>query len=98
LHIHEAADVIPDEEGGEFASLEAARAEARASLRDLAIEDMKAGVPCRAWCVEISTHDGTVWTASASSFANIQSVGSFEGEAVADVAIEEFTLRKGLAQ
>ena len=60
FHIREAADVIADEEGAEFASLKAARAEARASLRDLVMEDLKNGRPSRAWCVDISTHDGTV--------------------------------------
>jgi hypothetical protein len=60
FHIRDGAAVIPDEEGSEFASLDAARAEAVASVRDLAIEDIRCGSAVRDWRVEISKRDGTV--------------------------------------
>ena len=52
--------IIPDEEGSELADLEAARAEARASARELAIEDLRNGRPPRAWRIQISDPTGTV--------------------------------------
>ncbi|HEX4370145.1 MAG TPA: hypothetical protein VH019_02270 [Rhizomicrobium sp.] len=60
FHIRDGAAVIPDEEGSEFATLDAARAEAIASVGDLAIEDIRNHSAVRAWRVEISDRDGTV--------------------------------------
>jgi len=60
FNIREGTEVISDEEGSEFPNLMAARAEARASLRDLAGEDIRSGRPAHAWRVEIATHGGTV--------------------------------------
>ena len=60
FNIRDGAALIPDKEGSKFATLKAARAEARASVRDLAIEDIRSGGAARAWRVEISNHDGTV--------------------------------------
>jgi hypothetical protein len=60
FNIRDGAAVIPDEEGSEFATLKAARAEARASVRDLAIEDIRNGRPVQAWQIDISNREGTV--------------------------------------
>jgi hypothetical protein len=60
FNIREGAAFIPDDEGAEFATLEAARAEARASVRDLASEDIRNGRPAHAWQVEITTSEGAV--------------------------------------
>lgn len=60
FNIRDGAEVIPDEEGAEFATLEAARAEARSSVRDLASEDIRNGRPAHAWQVEIISCEGTV--------------------------------------
>ena len=60
FNIRDGAAVIPDEEGAEFATLKAARAEARASVRDLASEDIRNGRAAHAWRVEITNRDGTV--------------------------------------
>jgi hypothetical protein len=60
FNIHDGAEIISDEEGCEFASLGAAYAEARASIRDLASEDIRNGCPTQKWRVEIATREGTV--------------------------------------
>jgi hypothetical protein len=60
FNIRDGAAVIPDKEGSEFATLKAARAEARASVRDVAMEDIRNGGAAHAWSVEISNRDGTV--------------------------------------
>jgi hypothetical protein len=43
FHIREQGTLILDEEGSELPNLAAARAEARASVRDLLAEEMKSG-------------------------------------------------------
>lgn len=58
--IHEGAAVIPDDEGAEFATLEAARAEARAIVQDLAREDIRNGRSAHTWRVKIATCEGKV--------------------------------------
>jgi hypothetical protein len=60
FNIHQGPDVIPDKEGSEFATLEAARDEANASLGDLVGEAMRNGRRTNAWRVEITTCEGTV--------------------------------------
>ena len=60
FHVCEAGEIILDEEGSECATLEAARIEACASLRDLAIEDIRNGAAAHAWRVDISTCEGRV--------------------------------------
>jgi hypothetical protein len=60
FNIRDGAAVIPDQEGSEFATLKAARAEARASVRDLAVEDIQNGRPLHAWQIDISDREGTV--------------------------------------
>lgn len=60
FNLHDAEGSIPDEEGSELANLEAARAEARATARELAIEDMRNGKSPRAWRIQISDPTGTV--------------------------------------
>ena len=52
--------VIPDREGSEFASLKAAGDQARATVRALAIEDIRNGNASGARRVEISNRDGAV--------------------------------------
>jgi hypothetical protein len=60
FHIRDGAGVIPDEEGGEFADLNAARAEACASACDLAADDLRCGQPADQWRIEIADDQGTV--------------------------------------
>ena len=60
FNIHEGPKVIPDEEGSEFATLEAARAEASASLCDIVSEAIRYGQQSSAWRVEIANCEGTV--------------------------------------
>jgi hypothetical protein len=60
FNIRDAAGLIPDDEGSEFADLNAARAEARASARDLAVDDLRCGVPVHPWRIEIADDDGMV--------------------------------------
>ena len=60
FNLHDTERLIPDDEGSELADLEAARAEARATARELAIEDMRNGIPPRAWRIQISDPTGTV--------------------------------------
>ena len=60
FNVCESGQVILDKEGSECATLEAARIEARASLRDLAMEDIRNGAPAHAWRMDISTRDGGV--------------------------------------
>lgn len=60
FHIHDEAGVIPDEEGTELADLSAARAEARASARELAIEDLRRADRIHARRIEIADETGAV--------------------------------------
>jgi hypothetical protein len=60
FNIRDGASVIPDEEGGEFADLNAARAEACASACDLAADDLRCGQPADQWRIEIADDQGTV--------------------------------------
>lgn len=60
FNLHSAEEAIPDEEGSELADLEAARREARATVRELAIEDMRNGMSPRAWRIQIADPTGTV--------------------------------------
>jgi hypothetical protein len=60
FNICEGAAIIPDDEGSDFSTLEAARAEARLIVRDLASDDIRNGLPAQAWRVEIATSDGRV--------------------------------------
>ena len=60
FNIHEGPQVFRDEEGSEFATLEAARAEAGASLCDIVSEAIRYGGRSSAWRVEIATCEGTV--------------------------------------
>jgi hypothetical protein len=60
LNLRDDAEVIADTEGDEFVDLDAARIEARASVRELAIEDMRNGMPFHGWRVEIANDRGTV--------------------------------------
>jgi hypothetical protein len=60
FNLRNTEDSILDEEGSELADLEAARAEARATARKLAIEEMRTGRPPRAWLIQISDPTGTV--------------------------------------
>ena len=60
FHICDRDGVIHDEEGSELPSLEAAQDEARASARDLVIEDLKCGMSVLERMIEIATPDGKV--------------------------------------
>ena len=60
FHLRDGAEVIPDEEGSEFATFAAARAEARASLLDLVKDDIRSGQPAINWRVEIADRQGKV--------------------------------------
>jgi len=80
--------LIPDKEGSDLADLEAARAEARETATELAIEALRNGKPHPALCVEIVDPSGTVVesirldvaltrdnTLSATQFASLREVG-----------------------
>ena len=58
FNLHDADGLIRDEEGSEFADLEAARAEARACARELAMEDLRNDRPSHGWRVVISDPNG----------------------------------------
>jgi hypothetical protein len=60
LNIRDAAELIRDEEGGDFATLEAARAEARASVQDLVADDLRCGRPIPERRIEIADERGVV--------------------------------------
>ena len=60
FHIRDAEGLIPDEEGSELASLEAARAEARASAQDLVANDLRGGRTTPQRRIEIADARGTV--------------------------------------
>jgi hypothetical protein len=60
LNLRDDAQVIADGEGEEFTTLDAARAGARASVRELVIEDLRNGKPPHGWRVEISNDRGAV--------------------------------------
>jgi len=80
--------LIPDKEGSDLADLEAARAEARATAKELAIEDMRNGKSHPALTVEIADPNGVVVESvrldvalttdnalSATQFASLREVG-----------------------
>ena len=58
FNLREGADVISDEEGSEFATFAAARAEARASLLDIVGDAIRSGHPPIDWRVETADHHG----------------------------------------
>ena len=58
FNLRDETDVIPDEEGSEFATFEAARAEARASLLDMVGDDIRSGKPAIDWRIEIADREG----------------------------------------
>jgi hypothetical protein len=60
FNLHDADGIILDEEGSEFASLEAARIEARAAAKELAMEDMRNDKLSHAWQVVITDPNGRV--------------------------------------
>ena len=60
FNIHEGAEVIPDKEGSEFATVTAALAEARASLLDIVSDDIRSRRPALDWRIEIATPEGRV--------------------------------------
>lgn len=60
FNICDTAGVIPDEEGGEFSSLEEARSEARASIRDMMANDLRGNRAVLERRIEITNEDGAV--------------------------------------
>lgn len=58
FNLRDGTDVIPDDEGSEFATFSAARAEARASLLDLVKDDLRSGRPAINWQIEIADRQG----------------------------------------
>ena len=56
----EGAEMIPDQEGSEFATFAAARTEARASLLDIVGDDIRSGRPATDWRIEIADRQGKV--------------------------------------
>ena len=60
LNIRDAAGLIRDEEGGDFINLEAARAEARASVQDLVADDLRCGTRAPERRIEIADDRGVV--------------------------------------
>jgi hypothetical protein len=82
LHLRFRDRLVKDEEGAELPDLEAARHEARQTLRDLAAEDISAGRSLRIRSVEICDEDGrdiaTVSVAAAISATLPVSEDTFE--------------------
>jgi len=60
FHLRNLEELILDEEGSEYSDMESAREEARASVRELAIEDIRNGKSPRGWRVQISDPDGAL--------------------------------------
>lgn len=60
FHLRNLEELILDEEGSEYSDMEAAREEARASIRELAIEDIRNGKSPRGWRVQISDPEGAL--------------------------------------
>jgi hypothetical protein len=60
FNIRDAAGLIPDEEGGEFRNLNAARGEAAASARDFAMDDLRCGNLINPRSIEITDERGTL--------------------------------------
>lgn len=58
FNIIDGENLIPDAEGQDLPNLEAARFEARCSARDLAIQEMKAGIPIDGRKIEIADENG----------------------------------------
>ena len=58
FHIRRGEDLIPDDEGGEFKDLEAAKDEAAHSCRDLAVQEIRQGGPVTFCQVEIMDESG----------------------------------------
>jgi hypothetical protein len=60
FNLREGADAIPDQEGSEFATFAAARAEARASLLDIVGDNIRSGRAAVEWQLEIADCNGSV--------------------------------------
>jgi hypothetical protein len=60
FNIRDSAGIILDEEGGDFADLEAARCEARASVQDLVADDLRCGKRVPERRIEIADANGVV--------------------------------------
>ena len=60
FNIRDRNGLIPDQEGGEFPDIGAARREARASARDFAADDLRAERPIHGRSIEIANADGQV--------------------------------------
>jgi hypothetical protein len=58
LNIGSPAGIVLDEEGGDYSDLEAARAEARASVRELVADDLRAGRSVATRHIEITDEHG----------------------------------------
>jgi hypothetical protein len=58
FNLHRGAEIIPDQEGSEFATFAAARAEAHASLLDIVGDDIRNGQPAIDWRIEIADPEG----------------------------------------
>jgi hypothetical protein len=60
FNIRDADGLLPDDEGSELTNMAAARAEARASAAEFAIDDLRTGGPIKARCIEITDPEGLV--------------------------------------
>jgi hypothetical protein len=63
FHIYQRGALIPDEEGSECLTLEAAKLEAKASAADLARQALARGEPADGLCVEIRDEDDRILAA-----------------------------------
>ena len=61
FHIRDGSRLIPDEEGMELASIDAAWIEAHASADDLARQAVRAASSRGPWAVEVSDYAGVVF-------------------------------------
>lgn len=60
FHIRNNEEIVPDDEGANFDDYEAARGEAVASARDLAINAIRLGEHVSGWKIEIADEKGKV--------------------------------------
>jgi hypothetical protein len=60
FHIRDGGTLIPDDEGTELLDIESARREARASARDLLIDDLRCKTDGESRTLEIADKNGSI--------------------------------------
>jgi hypothetical protein len=69
FHIRDCSGLISDDEGSELPDMAAARHEARATARDLAMEDLKCGQVVAERSIEIASGDQLIETVTVHDIA-----------------------------